>query len=1457
MTTTAEEAATEKKAPKSYDVDESARALGIQSITDTEDSETEICITVNNIPYYADLANSWKKSIWADMTTSGFSVEQKNAAMQSLFPIASQKRTIIKQVIEHQSKEGEKEAEGDKSFKNEFVCKYSGLRKNDKNAIPLYESVIIQGKPLFAGYHPITNSLDVRPTITDVFRNYKLSPYVERSHAPYEFRSLEELKEYMALAKRKTLGELWCNVYYWVNQCYNTDNKYELGLITSLIIYSYFVDVFGITPYLFLHGESTTGKGPILKIMELLGYRFSGMSLGSAASVYRLLGDVEAGQVSMFMDEANSLDQNLMLVEACKLGYVIDATIPRNFDVMSAESASMKFFFPFCLKVFAAERLPNPYIVGGFMTRTFFIDTFFGIPALNIKEIAANPDKPHHAEILNKIAHLRKLLFAWRLMHFADKFDDIDLRLVGRHRELSIGTLTLFGNTDVYDIIKQTFYKFIEPQITAKTDQLSVYMATLIKHLGKAYAAVQTDEDKKKDDGSIIHTFADSFKKELRNEQDVIDGKITEEFKPIDATECFTELVIPSDLIWDAIIEVLPGAKEVDYGNDREEHSSSSSNDKSNKKKGGSSNSRQKAIVSELYSDISWQRSLPKALRAIGGSPSKKHDSRNGKRAWVFDSRKITRFENSFRKSSIEVESVLKNKDINKELNEKIKQFDFDKDTADTQNSSNSIDSTFLEENNKDISGNGKSSMVNHEGDVSANTVNIEKTDVQNTLSLPSEVSQLSEVSLSKPPQEVMPQQEQQQQEQSNQQQLLLLQKPNIMMGNGSQEALFFGKPWVSWDLEWHPRTSVIYAASFVNYKGETLVHHIKDPQFEGDEGKLLDAIVYEILKYPVSFAYYSTGMQDDNTGKGKDSDLVTLAMRLGENTRVNVIGLKKPQYGYGRPRPVFKEYCNHTHIDIHSIFSNAVIKNFIPEEYEYRTEKLHDVSMAFTGTGKLSGLDGVTAASIEDAAIQRNYVLWDSVCVHNIKKTKICQDVFELLNEVASAMPASLEWVCHTTTTSWWTKILDDMGCERPKGQVKEDYKGALVLDTKAGYYQGVTLVDANSLYPTMSIIHNIGHNTVNCNCCFNDPLAKVPRYALIDPKTNKPIDKEYWICRKEISAFRRKLVEFRDAKNAADASGQKMKKQCYKLIMNSGYGTWAAGGHPYLCPSVAELIVGFGRYTLKVMNAVALAMGLGPIAGDTDSLFLTQLKTKEQFDEFLRRCQALLLVHDPVTGEEHTVDIGNKTYSKQGKDLPITFTKFWNIAKKHYYAIDTEGKYQSTKLEIEKDDRIPYSSKVLFKQWQADLESGSDPIPNLQRLTSDAELRSILKTQPELLMNSALLREDPGYLNANGQIIDCTYANPNLPQAVIAREQGLRKGDVASFFKAGSNNKRKPKLNEQGIPIGTYTINPKYANLNKIKDDLANAWMDVLKVYLGHKIEADKDVETKIKKEVFNIGD
>jgi hypothetical protein len=272
--------------------------------------------------------------------------------------------------------------------------------------------------------------------------------------------------------------------------------------------------------------------------------------------------------------------------------------------------------------------------------------------------------------------------------------------------------------------------------------------------------------------------------------------------------------------------------------------------------------------------------------------------------------------------------------------------------------------------------------------------------------------------------------------------------------------------------------------------------------------------------------------------------------------------------------------------------------------------------------------------------------------------------------------------------------------------------------------------------------------------------------------------------------------------------------------------------------------------------MHKVAKDMGLDPIAGDTDSLFLAELKTKKQFKEFVRLCNDILKVHDPIIPKKTwDVEIDNEDGGDKSK-LPITFTHFWNMKKKHYYYIDTKGEFDSTKLEVEKDDRVPYSATVLWKQWGKDLEDGKDPIPNLQRLTSDVELQYILEREPELLMNSQKLEKDPGYIDQEtGELRECEYSNPfGTPQVLVARDLGLRKHDIVYFFKSGDN---KGKIDDDlGKPVGTYTANPKYADINKIKDDIANSFMDVLKVYLGYPVEPDEEIEKKIKREVFCLG-
>ena len=78
------------------------------------------------------------------------------------------------------------------------------------------------------------------------------------------------------------------------------------------------------------------------------------------------------------------------------------------------------------------------------------------------------------------------------------------------------------------------------------------------------------------------------------------------------------------------------------------------------------------------------------------------------------------------------------------------------------------------------------------------------------------------------------------------------------------------------------------------------------------------------------------------------------------------------------------------------------------------------------------------------------------------------------------------------------------------------------MLLEPIKGYYQQpVYVLDVKSLYPTMMINNNISFDTVNCDCCKDDPEAKVS--SEIMDIINEGLTKEekrdqtYWICKKK----------------------------------------------------------------------------------------------------------------------------------------------------------------------------------------------------------------------------------------------------------------------------------------------------------------------------------------------------
>ena len=288
-------------------------------------------------------------------------------------------------------------------------------------------------------------------------------------------------------------------------------------------------------------------------------------------------------------------------------------------------------------------------------------------------------------------------------------------------------------------------------------------------------------------------------------------------------------------------------------------------------------------------------------------------------------------------------------------------------------------------------------------------------------------------------------------------------------------------------------------------------------------------------------------------------------------------------------------------------------------------------------------------------------------------------------------------------------------------KESVKK-YKGAIVLEPVRGLHPDVYLFDVTSLYPTMIIKYNLSPETVNCSCCKNNPKAK-ELYTTELLKDCKHIPKQgYWICQRRTGVFAKILQELTEERIKYKDSGLEVESQAIKAIINSGYGVF---GHPYFKyydPRVAELVTAFGRHTLMVMKDIAYSLGFNILYGDTDSLFVSNVKRLEDAKKFISECKS-----------ELRIDVGHEK----------TLSKLILISKKHYVGIlsDHDKEPIIKGMEGIKSDR-PEFIHTVFRQLINDIKYGNDPIAKLKQALDELNNRS---PSPELLAISLVLRRNP----------------------------------------------------------------------------------------------------------------
>jgi hypothetical protein len=312
-----------------------------------------------------------------------------------------------------------------------------------------------------------------------------LQPYNESGIEPYSFTDPKELEQCIQLAKLETAGSLFQKVKRWVQKFYDTDTEPYIDLIAADVVFTYFQDRLSKTHYIFVYGEPDTGKGSILEIFNQLGYRAAQVTNASAASIYRMLGSVEKGQVIVVIDEANRLEDDAFLLDVLKIGYKGNSKVPKVMDASSSENNRVEYFYAYGFKIIAAEHLPDHYKTGGFRSRCFEIKTAPGNPKLDINDIVDNAGDTKNAKIMRELTKLRKLLFAYRLLHYSEPIPDVMIKgITGRDRELIKPLIRLFkthGDFASLKTVKDTLHYFIKQRNEDKVDSFTAGILKLVK----------------------------------------------------------------------------------------------------------------------------------------------------------------------------------------------------------------------------------------------------------------------------------------------------------------------------------------------------------------------------------------------------------------------------------------------------------------------------------------------------------------------------------------------------------------------------------------------------------------------------------------------------------------------------------------------------------------------------------------------------------------------------------------------------------------------------------------------------------------------------------------------------------------------------------------------------------------------------------------------------------------
>ena len=367
--------------------------------------------------------------------------------------------------------------------------------------------------------------------------------------------------------------------------------------------------------------------------------------------------------------------------------------------------------------------------------------------------------------------------------------------------------------------------------------------------------------------------------------------------------------------------------------------------------------------------------------------------------------------------------------------------------------------------------------------------------------------------------------------------------------------------------------------------------------------------------------------------------------------------------------------------------------------------------------------------------------------------------------------------------------------------------------------------------MYPSMIYLYNLSTETINCSCCADDPLAKIPWSVMIIINTRLMKDKNksnrlpvphYWICRKKRGKFAEIMLDLYNKKMECKREGNSLKEKAIKLLANSGYGAFGEPHFEFYDFRVAELVTAFAFYTISNISNLLVKKSGDPnivIYGDTDSIFVNSESLNNKLDI------------------ENEVKTKFRIEMSEDKEWHI----FAQFGKKEYSGVLSNGKYVTTQIYGTRDDKPKDFIKNTAKLSGLDIILSQNRKEEARQLVKDAYkimVEKILSNDTDFVRNelgwSQKLSKDLIEYSNNDwhRIIYNERLEDNSDNMELVNASSL-KGTVQTFWKIKpikiDNGDSKKKSEKK------YTMHPERyeLDLSQYKKDLWTCFENILIAY------------------------